>query len=206
MLVLVHASPTTLERHRRPNLGVFNSPDRWYSAEQLVGWRWAADNGAFGEFNPEAFRRMLDGLHGLPGCLFVAAPDVVGDAECTLELFEEWYDELVAAWQPIALVAQDGLVGGDDRVPWSRIDALFIGGSTEFKLGLDAAELAREARTRGKHVHWGRVSSLRRKRYIASVGGINDSIDGNINNRWRDRWLDMNVAAAAAPAQGRLVP
>ena len=94
----------------------------------------------------------------------------------------------------------------DERVPWDAIEALFIGGDDEFKLGLDAAELAREARLRGKHVHWGRVSSLIRKRYIGSVGGEHDSLDGNINNRWRDIYLRRNLGAAGAPPQARLVP
>lgn len=205
MLLLVHAAPTTLEPHRRPNLGVLSSPDRWY--RDVDGWPWAADNGAFGEFSAAAYVRMLDGmaeLESLP--LFVTLPDVVGDADSTTSLWWGWIDDLLGRELPLAYVAQDGLEPGDARVPWEDMAALFIGGTTAYKMSADAAQLAGEARARGKHVHWGRVSSLRRKRYIASVGGEHDSIDGNINNRWRDVYLDRNVAAAAAPAQGRLVP
>ena len=81
---------------------------------------------------------MLDAIYGLRGCLFVTAPDVVGDGAQTLEWFEDWYDELNATWQPIALVAQDGMTKPD--IPWRRIDALFVGGTTEFKMGDDSPQ------------------------------------------------------------------
>ena len=203
MLILVHASPTTLAGHRHPNLGVLSSPDRWY--RDVEGWPWAADNGAFGEFDPDAYVAMLDGLALLPTRpLFVTVPDVVGDADATLTLFHQWWCEVSVRGLPVALVAQDGLEPGDPRVPWDAIDALFIGGTTEYKLGEGAAELVREAHGRGKHVHWGRVNSLKRFRYVQSIGA--DSCDGNTHNRFRDIYLDRHLTAAAAPAQGRLVP
>lgn len=201
MLILVHASPTTLAAHRHPNLGVFSSPARWY--REVEGWPWAADNGAFGDFDEAAYVRMLDGLVELPTRpLFVTVPDMVGDAEATLSLFYDWHAELAERGLPLALVAQDGLDPAD--VPWASFAALFVGGTDAYKLGESAAELVREALERGKHVHWGRVSSLIRFRYVKSIGG--HSCDGNIHNRWRDVYLNRNLGAAAAPAQGRLVP
>lgn len=201
MLILVHASPTTLARHRTPHLGVLSSPARWY--RDVDGWPWAADNGAFGEFDPDAYVRMLDGITELPTRpLFVTCPDVVGDAAATMALFADWVCVLAVRDLPVALAAQDGLDPGD--VPWDALDAIFVGGTNAYKLGEDAAELVRLALERGKHVHWGRVSSLMRFRYVKSIGG--HSCDGNIHNRWRDIYLDRNLAAAAAPAQGRLVP
>lgn len=52
-------------------------------------------------------------------------------------------------------------------VPWEEIDAVFIGGSTAWKLGPHAARLVAQARARSKHCHLGRVkqshsASLRR--------------------------------------------
>lgn len=203
MLILVHASPATLAAHRTPHLGVLSSPDRWY--RDVEGWPWAADNGAFGEFNPDAYVRMLDGLTQLPTKpLFVTAPDVVGDADATLTLFAEWVCVLVARDLPVALVAQDGLAPADPRIPWDALDALFIGGTTQFKLGETAAELVRDAHARGKWVHWGRVNSPRRFRYVKSIGA--DSCDGNTHNRFRDVYLDRHLIDVAHPAQGRLVP
>jgi hypothetical protein len=54
--------------------------------------------------------------------------------------------------------------------------ALFIGGSTEWKLGAEARALAALAKNRGLWVHMGRVNSLRRLRYAADIGC--DSVDG----------------------------
>ena len=80
MLVLVGKSPGTLPTH--PNLGLLTSPrigtrlDDW--ANQ--GGVWAADNDAWnGGFDPIAYDRMLLRYEQVPGCLWVAAPDVVGD-------------------------------------------------------------------------------------------------------------------------------
>jgi hypothetical protein len=61
-------------------------------------------------------------------------------------------------------------------VPWNEFDALFIGGTTAWKLGPAAARLAQQGRQRGLWVHMGRVNSLRRLRYAASIG--RHSVDG----------------------------
>ena len=63
-----------------------------------------------------------------------------------------------------------------DGYPWDDFDALFIGGSTSWKLGPGAAAVAYDAKLRGKWVHMGRVNSLRRMRYAESIGC--DSADG----------------------------
>lgn len=185
-MILVHSSPTTLAPYRTQNLGVLSSPRRFYkTTEGIQDWRWAADNDAFSQWDPDRYRTMLEGIWGLKGCLFVTAPDVVGDAARTLEQFEEWYDDLTTVLQPIALVAQDGLE--PDQVPWARIDALFIGGTTGFKLGEKARVLIKEARTRSKWVHMGRVNSYERVRYARWLGC--DSIDGTQFSWFRDTKL-----------------
>jgi hypothetical protein len=112
-------------------------------------------------------------------------------------LFEEWYDDLNAVLQPLALVAQDGLT--TDRVPWRQIDALFIGGTTEFKMGDTARELVAEAQRHGKWVHMGRVNGHRRIRYAKAIGC--DSFDGTSLSWFRDRWLLEYLSHAAAPTQ-----
>lgn len=185
-MILVHASPTTLAPYRTEELGVLSSPRRFYrESEGIEEWRWAADNDAFSEWNEHRYRKMLAAIWGLRGCLFVTAPDVVGDASTTLALFEHWYAELSETLQPIALVAQDGL--GFYDVPWKRIDALFIGGTDEFKLGLTARILIAEAKKRGKWVHMGRVNSYERGRYARWLGC--DSIDGTQFSWFRDTKL-----------------
>lgn len=108
-------------------------------------------------------------------CLFATAPDVLGDAEATLARSAPFVRK-IRGWfgLPAALVAQDGLERLD--VPWSWFDCLFLGGSTEWKLGPHAALLTEEAKARGKWVHMGRVNSFKRLRYAAYIGC--DSADG----------------------------
>lgn len=197
MLVLVHSSPTSLERDhgQHPNLGVLSCPKRTYL--NVDGWPWAADNRAYVEFSPDDYRRMLDRIHGLAGCLFVTAPDVVGDAKSTLDKFEVWYDDLIACWQPIALVGQDGML--PDQMPWARIDALFIGGTSEWKLGPEAADLVREAKLQGKWCHMGRVNTHQRIQYAHALGC--DSIDGTNFSMYRQVKLPKALDMCAQPRQ-----
>jgi hypothetical protein len=152
------------------------------------GQVWAADNGAFSGFDETAFLRMLDRLEPWrETCLFVACPDVVGSHTLTLDLFEVWAPRL-QKW-PLALVAQDGLT--PEAVPWNKFDALFIGGTTEWKLSPAAALLVREAKRRGKWVHMGRVNTIRRMVYANSIGV--DSIDGTSFSRWSDIYIPRAV-------------
>jgi hypothetical protein len=195
-MILVHSSPRTLEPYRSKHLGVLCSPRRVYNAE-MESWRWAADNDAYSAWDAERYKRMLDQLWGRRGCLFITAPDVVGDANRTRELYEDWADELSAVLQPIAYVVQDGLNPRD--IPWAAIDALFIGGTTEFKMGELAAETARLARKWGKWVHMGRVNGHRRVRYAKALGV--DSIDGTSLSWFRDTYLPEFLHHAAAPTQ-----
>jgi hypothetical protein len=139
-----------------------------------LGAPWGMDNFAFTGFDPVAFRRALVSYSGVPGCKFTVAPDVVADAQATARRFGEWHDEIKAHGYPIALAAQDGLETLE--VPWRDLDAIFIGGSTEFHFSDFARELTHEAQRRGKWVHMGRVNSARRWNYAHAIGC--DSVDG----------------------------
>lgn len=169
------------------------------------GLLWAADNDCFQRLDPDAYVTMLERLSGAPGrCLFVAVPDVVADALATARLFEIWWRALARRGLPAALVAQDGAehLGRWLTLVWPRIDAIFLGGSTEWKLGPAAEALAAEAKRRGKWVHMGRVNSARRIRYAASIGC--DSVDGTKWVRWRDTYLDSGLGLVSDPVQLRL--
>jgi hypothetical protein len=142
-----------------------------------AGVVWCADNGCFGKGYPgdEKWLGWLEkNAYAADDCLFATAPDVVGDAAATLERSAPFLPMIRALGYPAALVAQDGLE--DLEVPWSEFDVLFIGGSTEWKLGPAARQLIREAKQRGKWVHMGRVNSERRYRYANDLGC--DSVDG----------------------------
>lgn len=143
----------------------------------INSWRYAVDNECFTRpFSEARYRALLQRLiavHGTESCLFATAPDVVGNARATLQLSAAWLPAIRELGMPVALVAQDGLE--EQAIPWSEFDVLFIGGSTAWKLGIAAADIMNEARTRGKWLHVGRVNSV----YRASRLRIQpDSIDG----------------------------
>jgi hypothetical protein len=144
---------------------------------RFEGVTWCADNGCFGKGYPgdEKWLAWLE-KHSVDAatCLFAVAPDVVGDAAATLERSVPFLPIIREMGYPAALVAQDGLE--NLGVPWDDFDVLFIGGTTEWKLGSAAARLIREAKTRGKHVHVGRVNSARRFAHFELLGA--DSCDG----------------------------
>lgn len=138
---------------------------------------WIADNAVFAGRYPgdDAYQAWLaDRADYADRCRFVVAPDVVADASATLALSAPMLPRIRALGFPAALVAQDGLEDLD--VPWDAFDCLFIGGSTEWKLGPAARRLTAEAKRRGKWVHMGRVNSRLRLRYAAGIGC--DSVDG----------------------------
>jgi hypothetical protein len=134
-----------------------------------------ADNGVFGKGYPgeDAWWEWLSSLPP-ERCLFAVAPDVVGDAAATLVTATPWLPRIRELGIPAAFVAQDGAetVG----VPWDEFDWLFIGGSTEWKLGPHARAFTAEAKKRGKQVHMGRVNSATRMRFANAIGC--DSADG----------------------------
>lgn len=160
------------------------------------GWLWAADNDCFQGFEEEQqkrYRKMLKRIEGIPGCLFVTCPDVVGDAAATFRLYLEWGATVLRTGQPLGYVAQDGATAAD--LPWNGISALFIGGSDEFKLGEEAALLVKEAKDRGKWVHMGRVNTPKRIAYAKEIGC--DSVDGTSMSRYRETYLDAFAELAA---------
>ena len=140
---------------------------------QQLDTRFAIDNGAFSGFNRKAFESLLyresERRHL---CRFVAVPDVVASARRTLEIFDHWYEQ-INQW-PLALVAQDGQE--DLPIPWGSIAAIFIGGSTEWKVSIHAQNVIKAAQALGKWVHVGRVNTPARFEYFESLGA--DSIDG----------------------------
>lgn len=146
----------------------------------------AMDNGFFSKCDIDGFRRMLDKHWDRRRlCRFVACPDVVGSARRTLEAFEFWKD-MLPGWKK-ALVAQDGLE--HLSIPWRDIDAIFIGGTTSWKLGIHAADVIRTAKICGKWVHAGRVNTPARFEYFEALGA--DSIDGTGLSRYT--WMREKI-------------
>ena len=138
------------------------------------GARYAIDNGAFSAWDEKGFLSLLDReWEARDLCRFVAVPDIVGSARRTLEVFAHWAPKLTG-W-PLALVAQDGQE--HLPIPWESIEAIFIGGTNDFKLGRAAEQAVRAAKMLGKWVHVGRVNTPERLEYFERMGA--DSIDGS---------------------------
>ncbi|MGH2359704.1 MAG: hypothetical protein ACRDGM_04065, partial [bacterium] len=191
MLLVSGAHPTYRAyqvAHGYQALGRLVTPHDGSGPALVTGGPWAADNAAFSNWDTEAFVEMLDKFKGTPRCLFVTAPDVVeivdgepvGNAARTVKRYWLWRP-MLEGW-PRAFVLQDGQQHGD--VPWDDVAAIFIGGSTAFKLGRAAATLAGYAKARGKWLHMGRVNTRKRWRYAESLGC--DSVDGTGFSKFPD--------------------
>jgi hypothetical protein len=157
--------------------------------ERCDGLPWAGDNDAFHGFDAARFARMLWRFAGVPGCLFVAVPDVVGDSMATRRRFERWGPIVAECGYPLAFVLQDGERSAG--VPWSDVAAVFVGGSTAWKESDDARRLVVEAKERGKWAHMGRVNTRRRLRLAIAWGC--DSVDGSAFSRWPDKFFPTAV-------------
>jgi hypothetical protein len=130
---------------------------------------------------------------------------VVADWSGTVRVAAAVLPKLRALGFPSAFIAQDGLP--PRWVAWDEFDALFVGGTTAYKLSEDAYALVAEAKRRGKWCHMGRVNSWRRLR-AAAHGGY-DSVDGtylkfgpDVNLPRLRGWLDAMARqpALAVPA------
>jgi hypothetical protein len=134
---------------------------------------WAIDNGGFKRLDIAAFDALLAReAHHKEKCLFVAAPDIVGSAQRTLELFERFLPRL-EGWK-VALVCQDGQESLP--IPWDHIAAVFIGGSTNWKCSAHVEQIIRTAKVLDKWVHIGRVNDPQRWMHFEQIGA--DSCDG----------------------------
>jgi hypothetical protein len=198
MMILVNGATKTVARY--PQVGCLVQPRKSNSIRRVAwsGKPWAADNDCFQGFDVDAYWRMLwkIAVANRSKLLWVACPDVVGDAQETINRWFEWFPQLDYLDLPAAFVGQDGLEEISDEIPWDQMACLFVGGSTTWKLSDYVQNLMREAKARGKLVHVGRVNTLRRVRDLISMCADIDSIDGRSFSAWPDikipkglRWI-----------------
>lgn len=176
MLYLSGGNSLAIERLAHADIGWLMTPYNG-SVPSFSRRAFAADNGCYTQgllqVNTAPYRRLEAKLRKHNGCLFLPANDVVGDWRATLEAFDNGGEALVRRLGvPVAIVLQDGARECD--VPWARIDAVFVGGTTGFKLA--SAPLIRAAKRRGLWVHVGRVNTWPRISWAEQCGV--DSVDG----------------------------
>jgi hypothetical protein len=196
MYILVSGATVTVRELivQHPNLGVLICPAAGNSAPER-GTVWAADNSAFSGFDEATFIQMLKRIEGRDDCRFVTAPDVVGDHEATLNLWEKWNPKIRNYGLTPAFVAQDGCL--PDSVPWRDVGAVFIGGTTRYKLGEAAAAIVGEGNRQNVWTHMGRVNTARRILYAAALG--TRSIDGSGFSRFSATHLPWALRLAKQP-------
>lgn len=159
---------------RAGKIGLLQTPGAGYNLQDVQVW--ALDNGCYTGKYPgdQAYLTKLDDWEEHKSrCLFVAVPDVIGDHVATLKRWPTMSKRIKdRGWTP-ALVAQDGTKPTD--LP-AHLEWLFIGGSTEWKLGDQCRALIRAAQANGTRTHVGRVNSQKRYRRFAELGC--DTADG----------------------------
>lgn len=181
-----------------PKFGVLTAPNHKGIPQGIkAGLIWAADLGCASgpayvkRFDPD---KTIDWLNQMvsysDNCIFVTKPDHIGNAKATIEEFYKWN---FGKW-PVAFVAQDGQEDCD--FPPSHLwQALFIGGTTNWKLSACVPFIIQRARALGKHIHIGRVNRFRRYQYFASLDGSEEfTCDGTRirfeRNKAESDWLE----------------
>lgn len=147
---------------------------RYKKCEEFFG----IDNGGFKEAKIEGFSRIIKRQYEFrEQCLFAAVPDKVENHKETLSMWND-YQHLADGYKK-AFVVQDGFDG------WpSNADAIFIGGSTEFKDSLEAEQIVTAALKNGMHVHIGRVNTIQRFYNFHCVGA--HTCDGSGISKYDD--------------------
>lgn len=157
-------------------IGVITTPAHGKPVRAIQeGYLWSADNEAFTKpFDANVFFPWLvQFITYQTTCLFVSVPDVVGNAQITLDQYARYSQKVYSMGFKVAFVAQDGQ---EDLEFPTTFDCLFVGGTNKFKLSQAAISCVRRARALGKWIHVGRVNSWDRMRYSAWLHA--DSVDG----------------------------
>lgn len=203
MKLMVAGATTTIEELLPdpdifPYLGGMITPNTGNNILRVCNWGipYCLDNGCFDQdkFDPAKFVSLLYRAGEAPvKPVFAAIPDVVhqtpngpiGDHTKTVQRFFLWVDKLLPLGAPLAFVAQDGL-SDLDEIPWDLIDAVFIGGSNDFKDEM-TIYISEACRDNGKWCHLGRVNGKSRLR-LALLNDV-DSVDGSSLSRFGKTWI-----------------
>lgn len=190
---MLYLSPRFIETEHR-NFGWITSPRESIARRHLLQRPWVMDNGVFtGLFDESVWKKTLDKLSPYQQtCLFIVTPDVVADSKETEKKWVQYSPLIKDMGYKAGFVAQDGCLSIPDDA-----DALFIGGSTHFKLSTAAMNLVHCSIQKGLWIHMGRVNSKRRFHYAESIGC--HSVDGTCiaiaeKNKYKIiSWMDQSV-------------
>lgn len=214
---MIYLTPTSkiIDRYKH-SFGMFETIGSYHNLHKHGFSEWAGDNGRFPplklipqgvKVNPkwtvDEWIKMLDhypdDMRLL--CRFMVVPDVPFDKAGTLEIFDQYLPMVKERGYPAAFVTQDGVTMSE--IPWNKIDALFIGGSDDHKLGRDAAALSMEAHRRNKWVHVGRVNSIKRLKQVWWADSVDGTTLAHNSGMNRQRLLSEGVAYCRAKKNTR---
>ena len=133
---------------------------RYRRCEDVFG----IDNGGFTGAKIEGFTKLIKNQYEVKEqCLFAAVPDKIANHKETLSMWNDY--QHIADGYKKAFVVQDGFDG------WpSNADAIFLGGSTEFKDSCEAEQIVKVALDNKMHVHIGRVNTFYRFYHFHCLG------------------------------------
>ena len=158
------------------------------------GFPYALDNGAWWAF---ANKQPFDDAAFLlayerfgEDADFVVLPDIVAGGLKSLEFSLRWRERLPRVC-PQLLAVQDGMEPEDVSLIVGRDLGIFVGGSTEWKIGR-LADWGSVACDRGAYLHVGRVNSVRRIKLCAAAGV--DSFDGSSASRYAVTLFKLDTA------------
>lgn len=182
--IIPYATSTRTRRNvaalRAAGWRLFVTPE----SQTTHGMPYAMDNGAWGAYQrgerwaEEPFLAMVDELG--EGADFIVLPDIVVGGRRSLDRSAAWAPRLSLV-APILLPVQDGMTPDDVRGFARENIGLFVGGSTEWKLGT-LPMWARFAKEHDLWLHVGRVNTMRRIRVCQMAGAT--SFDGTSATRY----------------------
>lgn len=195
--MIAYATRTGTRRNRRAMFaagwGFFLTPD----AHSLGDWkgRIAVDNGAWSayqkgeEWSPDRFTPLVD-RYGAKSD-FVVAPDIVAGGVESLGLSLEWLPRLLRTCPRVLIPVQDGMVPADVEGYLDERVGVFVGGTTDWKLGA-MRSFCQLALRRGAWSHIGRVNSVRRINLCLSCRA--GSFDGTSVSRYAKTLPKLDAA------------
>ena len=195
--IMLDASPSRIKEYSKKMGYEFWQLRTPLTEYALAGIPYGLDNGCFKEFRRSAWERLLKEAESKPP-VFACLPDIVGDARRTLDLFDAF--AMQTNGLPRALVLQDGI--GQHSIPWSLIEAVFVGGTDQFKISAEAMNVCVTAKMLGKWIHVGRVNGIDRLNYWR---GIADSIDGTALSKFDTRAEVLVASLQGVPLQSEML-
>jgi len=195
--MIAYATRTGTRRNRKAMFaagwGFFLTPD----AHSLGDWkgRIAVDNGAWSayqkgeDWSPDRFVPLVERYGAASD--FVVAPDIVAGGAASLALSLIWLARLLETCPRVLIPVQDGMVPADVEEYLDERVGVFVGGSTDWKLGAMRSFCALAAR-RGAWSHVGRVNSVRRINLCLSSRAT--SFDGTSVSRYAKTLPPLDAA------------